>query len=90
MSDTERGCYDARVRTTVSIQDEIHDEARRIAFESRRTLGAVINELLAEGLKQVARPSARRQLGQLRGTIMIADDFDDTPTEVLDSLDDPL
>ena len=78
------------MRTTVSVQDEIYDEARRIAFESRRTLGAVINELLAEGLKQVARPPARRQLGQLRGTITIADDFDETPTEVLDSLDSPL
>lgn len=78
------------MRTTVSIRDETYEEARRIAFESRRTLGAVINELLAEGLKQVARPPARRRLGQLRGTITIADDFDDTPAEVLDSLDDPL
>ena len=78
------------MRTTVSLDDEIYDEARRIAFESRRTLGEVINELLAAGLKQVARPPARRQLGQLRGTITIADDFDDTPAEVLESLDDPL
>ena len=78
------------MRTTVSLDDAIYDEARRIAFESRRTLGEVINELLAAGLKQVARPSARRQLGQLRGTITIADDFDDTPAEVLESLEDPL
>ena len=78
------------MRTTVSLDDLIYDEARRIAFESRRTLGEVINELLAAGLKQAARPSARRQLGQLRGTITIADDFDDTPAEVLESLDDPL
>ena len=78
------------MRTTVSLDDEIYDEARRIAFESRRTLGEVINELLAAGLNQVARPPARRQLGQLRGTITIADDFDDTPAEVLESLDGPL
>ncbi|WP_420626184.1 hypothetical protein [Candidatus Poriferisodalis sp.] len=78
------------MRTTVSLDNAIYDEARRIAFESHRTLGEVINELLAAGLKQVARPSARRQLGQLRGTITIADDFDDTPAEVLESLDDPL
>ncbi|WP_419552446.1 CopG family transcriptional regulator [Candidatus Poriferisodalis sp.] len=78
------------MRTTVSLDDAIYDEARRIAFESRRTLGEVINELLAAGLKQAARPPARRQLGQLRGTITIADDFDDTPAEVLESLDDPL
>ena len=78
------------MRTTVSIDDEIHDEARRMAFESRRTLSEVINELLAEGLKRTTQPSARRRLGQLRGTITIADDFDDTPSEVLDSLAEPL
>lgn len=78
------------MRTTVSLDERIHEEARRIAFESRRTLSEVINELLAEGLKQAARPPGRRQLGQLRGTITIADDFDDTPMEVLDSLSEPL
>ena len=77
------------MRTTVSIDDEVYEQARRIAFESRRTLGEVINELLTEGLKLVA-PPARRRLGQLRGTITIADDFDDTPREVLDALDSPL
>lgn len=78
------------MRTTVSLDERIHEEARRIAFESRRTLSAVINELLAAGLEQATRPAARRQLGQLRGTITIAEDFDDTPTEVLDSLSEPL
>ncbi len=78
------------MRTTVSIDDKIHEQARRIAFETRRTLGAVFNELLAEGLKGAARPPAHRRLGQLRGTITIADDFDDTPREVLDALNDPL
>ena len=78
------------MRTTVSLDERIHEEARRIAFESRRTLSEVINELLAEGLKQATRPTARRQLGQLRGTIAIADDFDETPEEMLDSLAEPL
>lgn len=78
------------MRTTVSIDDEVYEQARRIAFESRRTLGEVINELLAEGLRVAASPRERRRLGQLRGTISIADDFDDTPRAVLDSLDAPL
>ena len=69
--------------TTVSIDDGVYEEVRRIAFESRRTLGGVINELLAEGLKIVAPPPERRVLGQLRGTIRISDDFDETPGEVL-------
>ena len=78
------------MRTTVSIDDEVYEQARRIAFESRRTLGEVINELLTEGLKLAVRPPERRRLGRLRGTINIADDFDVTPREVLDSLDAPL
>ena len=78
------------MRTTVSLDEQIHEEARRIAFESRRTLSAVINELLAEGLRQLTRPPERRRLGQLRGTIDIAEDFDDTPAEILDSITEPL
>ena len=78
------------MRTTVTIDDKVYEEARRIAFDSRRTLGDVINELLTEGLKLVAKPLERRQLGQLRGTINISDDFDETPPEVLDSLNDPI
>ena len=42
------------MRTTVSSDDEVYEQARRMAFESRRTLGDVINELLTEGLKLVA------------------------------------
>ncbi|WP_419851152.1 hypothetical protein [Candidatus Poriferisocius sp.] len=78
------------MRTTVSIDDEVYEEARRMAFESRRTLGEVINELLTEGLRLAADPPARRQLGQLRGSITVADDFDETPQEVLASLSDPI
>lgn len=78
------------MRTTVTVEDAVYEEARRIAFESRRTLGEVINELLAEGLKVVAPPPTPRRLGQLRGTITIAEDFDEVPREVLDSLDAPL
>lgn len=42
------------MRTTVSIDDEVYEQARRIAFESRRTLGDVINELLAYPLLTLA------------------------------------
>lgn len=78
------------MRTTVSIDDEVYERARRIAFESRRTLGDVINEMLSAGLELASQSQARRQLGQLRGTITISEDFDDTPPEVLDSLNDPI
>ncbi|MCY4036601.1 MAG: hypothetical protein OXF64_04010 [bacterium] len=78
------------MRTTITIDDEVYEEARRIAFESRRTLGETINELIADGLKLASPPSKPRQLGRLRGTITIADDFDDIPVEVRDSINDPL
>ncbi len=78
------------MRTTVTIDDEIHEKVRRVAFESRRTLSDVINELLSEGLKFVTRDRGPRRLGQLRGTITIADDFDDTPEEMLDSMNAPI
>ena len=70
------------MRTTVSIDDEVHKAVLQIAFESRRSLDEVINELLMEGLGLVTLQHGHRQLGQLRGTITIADDFDDEVFEV--------
>jgi len=75
---------------TMSIDDEIHKQDRPLGLVASPRFGAVINEFLAEGLKGTARPPARRQLGQLRGTITIAGDFDDTPQEILEALDDPI
>lgn len=83
-------CYDVDMHTTVSIDDEIYEKAKRIALESQSTLGEVINELLAAGLKRTTSPTARRQLGQLRGSITMSDDFDETPKEVLAALYDPV
>ncbi len=82
--------YRACMRTTIVIDDHLYDEARRLAYESRRALSEVINELLAEGLKRVASAPTRRGLGQLRGSITISDDFNETPAEVLRAVDEPL
>ena len=76
------------MHNAVPIDVKIYEEARRMALESCRTLEEVINELLTEGLKLVAKRPERRQLGQLRGTIAIAVDFDDATPEGLDSLSD--
>lgn len=43
--------HDALVRTTVTIDDELYEAVRLQACVERRTLGAVINELLARGLE---------------------------------------
>lgn len=76
------------MHNAVSIDSKIYEEARQMAFDSCRTLEEVINELLTEGLKLVAKRPEHRQLGQLRGSIAIAVDFDDATPEALDSLSD--
>lgn len=81
--------HDARVRTTVVIDDDVHETLRRKAFEERRTFTAVLNETLARGLASDAsdRP---RVFGTFTGQIRIADDFDDDLPEVLSALDEPV
>ena len=79
------------MRTTLDLDDRLHETARRIAFEQRRSLGEVVSELALRGLEQQAaldRPP--RQLGQFAGLIHIADDFDDTPADVSAAVDEPL
>jgi len=77
------------MRTTVSIDDGVYEEARRIAFETRQTLGKVINDLLVSGLRS-RRAAGGRELGQLAGSVWIADDFDQTPSEIIDAFEGDL
>lgn len=76
------------MRTTVTIDDELYEAVRRQAFLERRTLGAVINELLARGLEH--QPGTARVLGAFAGQIVVADDFDDTPEVVEAALEEPV
>lgn len=78
------------MRTTVSLDDDVYERARTLAFERRRTLGQIINELLIAGLQVTDSPPPPRRLGALRGSVWIAEDFDDTPAEVVEALDRPL
>lgn len=76
------------MRTTLVLEDGVYEAARKIAFDQRRPLGDVVSELAARGLRsqEVAKP-VRRHLGFWEGQGHIADDFNDTPQEVLDSMD---
>jgi hypothetical protein len=56
------------MRTTVTIRDELYDAIRRRAFEERRTLGDIVNELIAAGLDTSAS-SRTRTLGAFTGQI---------------------
>lgn len=76
------------MRTTLSIEDRLYEAARRLAFEERRTLGSVVNELIADGL--AARASAPRQLGTFAGQIVITDDFDEPLPELDAELERPV
>jgi hypothetical protein len=78
------------MRTTVTLDDELYERARKISFEQRRTLGDVLNELIRRGLAAPSTPRPQRTLGTLRGRVWIADDFDETPGEILDAIDRPL
>jgi hypothetical protein len=83
-------CYDAAMRTTLEIDDKLHEIARQRAFAERRSLGDVISELALKGLELQRQLGPRRPLGRFAGRIEVADDFDDTPAEVLESVERPL
>lgn len=78
------------MRTTLEIDDGLHEIARQQAFAERRSIGDVISELALKGLETQRASSARRPLGLFAGQIDVADDFDETPAEVLDSIQRPL
>ena len=42
--------YDAPVRTTIDLPEDLHDIARSIAADSRQTLSATIAQLLRQAL----------------------------------------
>ncbi|MGB3410893.1 MAG: hypothetical protein WBA45_06805 [Microthrixaceae bacterium] len=77
------------MRTTVTIRDELYDAIRRKAFEERRSLGDIVNELIAAGLD--ASPSSRpRPLGVFAGQIKVTDDFDDELNDFADAIDESI
>ncbi len=83
------------MRTTLVLDDEVYEAARRRAFEQRRSLGAVISELAGRGLEAEVGAAARAEppairLGAWAGKVWIADDFDDTPQEWLDAIEEPI
>ncbi len=77
------------MRTTLELDDGLHELARRRAFEERRSIGEVISELALLGIKASGQRSVRK-LGLYAGRIHVAENFDDTPPEVLEALDEPL
>ena len=49
--------YDATMRTTINLPDDVHALAREIAHQQRKTLSQVITEFVRMGLEPVAEQS---------------------------------
>ena len=47
-----RRCYDARVRTTIDLPDDVHRQAVAIARDTSRTLSETVTDLVRRGLGQ--------------------------------------
>jgi hypothetical protein len=78
------------MRTTIDLDDELHRFARERAFRERRSLGAVVSELALAGLRLDPGSGRRRPLGKFAGQVVIADDFDETPDEIVRSVETPI
>lgn len=77
------------MRTTVTLDDELHDLIRRRAFEEHRSFTNVLNEVVRRGISDPAH-TEQRTLGAFAGKIQIADDFDDALDDMEVALREPV
>lgn len=84
-----RGCYDAFVRTTLTIEDRIARDLKQIAHRSGKPFKVVVNETLLAGLAAQERPKPKRyrlrtvSMGSVRSGINL-----DKALALADSLED--
>ena len=80
-------CYSTRMRTTITMTTSMRrfDGRPSISKDLERCYQRTAAESQADD-----RAPARRRLGQLRDSITIPDDFDETPAEIMRALDEPL
>lgn len=53
-------CYDDVMRTTLSIDDDVLDEARALAERTKKPFRAIVNEALRKGLRVLEVPGTCR------------------------------
>ncbi len=75
------------MRTTLELDDNVYESARKLAFEQRKSLGKVISELASKGLRQSDAPLQKRRLGFWEGKGRIADDFNETPPDIANAIE---
>jgi hypothetical protein len=71
------------MRTTLALDDDVYEAARKIAFEQRRALGAVVSDFLRRGLEAEVHEAGERPLGFWHLQVAMSEDFNDTPDEIL-------
>jgi hypothetical protein len=77
------------MRTTLSLDDEVYAVARQRAFDERRSVGDIVSSLARKGLEAEKAVRMPRPLGKFRGQISMAEDFNDTPPDVVISINTP-
>ena len=77
------------MRTTLSLDDEVYSVARQRAFDEHRSVGDVVSSLVRKGLEAEKAVRVPRPLGKFRGQISMTEDFNDTPADVVTSVDTP-
>lgn len=76
---TMRRCYDATVRTTIDLPDDLYRVAQSIAHDTSRSLSATVADLMRRGLAetgpQALTRSERTGLPLVRlGTVITSED----------------
>lgn len=77
------------MRTTLSLDDEVYAVARQRAFDEHRSVGDVVSSLFRKGLEAEKAVRTPRPLGKFRGQISMSEDFNDTPADVVTSVNTP-
>jgi len=77
------------MRTTLKIDEETYEKLRFIAYSTKRSLTQVVNETLKSGLGN-SDVQSERTLGGYPGEVWISEDFNETPQEILDSMEQPI
>ena len=77
------------MRTTLSLDDEVYSVARQRAFDEHRSVGDVVSSLIRKGLEAEKAGRTPRPLGKFRGQIVMSEDFNDTPADVVTSINTP-
>ena len=62
-------CYDAAMRTTIDLPDDLHELARQLAHQNNRSMSEVVTELIRLGLRRPTSDHAASSRGMPQRSI---------------------